>query len=129
MGQKAEGVKCHVTYTKNDTAVCSGSDSILEDAIFWVVFALVLLILGVFPELTYWLTRKIGVMSPANPNFLVIIFLLLEKVFTLSIIVSQLEDKITVLSAETALRAHAAEKRLDVCENPKGDEIPSQEEK
>lgn len=101
----------------------------MEDAIFWVVFALVLLILGVFPELTYWLTRKIGVMSPANLIFLVIIFLLLEKVFTLSIIVSQLEDKITVLSAETALRAHAAEKRLDVCENPKGDEIPSQEEK
>ena len=48
--------------------------------------------------------------------FLVIIFLLLEKAFTLSIIVSQLEEKVTVLSAEVALRSHAAEKRLDTDE-------------
>ncbi len=38
----------------------------MEDAIFWVVFALILLILGIFPDVTYWLTRKMGVMSPAN---------------------------------------------------------------
>lgn len=97
----------------------------MEDAIFWVVFALILLILGIFPDVTYWLTRKMGVISPANLIFLVIIFLLLEKVFTLSIIVSQLEEKITVLSAETALRAHAAEKRLDICENPESENITS----
>ena len=48
--------------------------------------------------------------SPANLIFLIIIFLLLEKVFTLSIITSQLEDKVTVLSAEVALRSHADER-------------------
>ena len=42
-----------------------------------------------------------------------IIFLLLEKVFTLSLVVSQLEEKISVLSAEVALRSRAAEKRID----------------
>ena len=94
----------------------------MEDAIFWVVFALILLILGIFPDVTYWLTRKMGVMSPANLIFLVIIFLLLEKVFTLSIIVSQLEEKITVLSAETALRAHSAKKRIEACEKAEEDE-------
>lgn len=85
----------------------------MEDAIFWIVFAVILCILGLFPELTYWLTRKLGVLSPANLIFLVMIFLLIEKVFTLSIIVSQLEDKITILASELALRAHSAEKRLD----------------
>ena len=84
----------------------------MEDAIYWVIFAIILCILGLFPELTYWLTRKLQIMSPANLIFLVIIGLLIEKIFTLSIIVSQLEDKITVLSAELALRAHSAEKRL-----------------
>ena len=80
----------------------------LEDAIFWIIFAVFLAILGIFPELTYWATGKIGLMSPANLIFLVVIFLLIEKVFTLSMVVSQLEEKVTTLSAELALRTHAS---------------------
>lgn len=89
----------------------------MEDAIFWIIFAGILCVLGLFPQVTYWLTDRIGIMSPANLIFLVVIFLLVEKVFTLSIIVSQLEEKVTVLSAELALRSHAAEKRLNVAED------------
>ena len=37
----------------------------------------------------------------------------MEKIFTLSIIVSQLEDKIGVLSAEVALRSKAENKKID----------------
>lgn len=85
----------------------------MQDAIFWVVFAVILFVLGIFPEACYWLTERLGIMSPANLIFLVIIFLLMEKVFTLSIIVSQLEEKIAVLSAEIALRSNASDKRLD----------------
>lgn len=85
----------------------------MEDAIFWMIFAVVLCVLGIFPEISYWMTAKIGIMSPANLIFLVMIFLLMEKTFTLSIIVSQLEEKINVLSAEVALRNHSAEKRLN----------------
>ena len=87
----------------------------MEDAIFWIVVAVLLAILGLFPGLTYWATKKLGMMSPANLIFLIVIFLLLEKVFTLSIIVSQLEDKITTLSAELAIRTHAS--RTDVNRN------------
>lgn len=85
----------------------------MEDAIFWVIFAGILCILGLFPQVTYWMTDLIGILSPANLIFLIIIFLLMEKVFTLSIIVSQLEEKITVLSAEIALRSHSADARLE----------------
>ena len=84
----------------------------MEDAIFWVIFAGILCVLGLFPELTYRLTDFLGILSPANLIFLVVIFLLLEKVFTLSIIVSQLEDKVSVLSAEIALRHHSSDRRL-----------------
>lgn len=87
----------------------------MEDAIFWIIFAGILCVLGMFPEVTYWMTNLIGIMSPANLIFLVVIFLLMEKVFTLSIIVSQLEDKIAVLSAEIALRSHSADERLKLC--------------
>lgn len=88
----------------------------MQDAIFWIVFAGVLCILAIFPEICYLMTSALGMMSPANLIFLVVIFLLMEKVFTLSIIVSQLEDKIETLSAELALRNYSAEKRLNANE-------------
>lgn len=91
----------------------------MEDAIFWMVFAGILCVLGIFPGITYWLTGVMGIMSPANLIFLVIIFLLIEKVFTLSIIVSQLEEKISILSAEVALRSHSADEKIQELKNEK----------
>lgn len=85
----------------------------MEDAIFWVFFAAVLLILAVFPEVSFKLSSLLGFMSPSNLVFIVVIFLLVEKIFTLSIIVSQLEDKVSVLSAEVALRSQASDKRIE----------------
>lgn len=84
----------------------------MEDAIFWTFFAAILLILVIFPEISFALSKLFGFISPANLVFLVIIFLLVEKIFTLSIIVSQLEDRVSVLSAELALRAHSADKKI-----------------
>lgn len=84
----------------------------MEDAIFWVCFAAILLIMGIFPGVTYWLTGVLHMISPANLIFLIIIALLIEKVFTLSIITSQLEEKVTILSAEVALRSHADSKQI-----------------
>lgn len=99
----------------------------MEDAIFWMVFAGILCVLAVFPEITYWLTGLMGIMSPANLIFLVIIFLLIEKVFTLSIIVSQLEEKISILSAEVALRSHSADKKIK--EIQKSEKCKNEEER
>ena len=96
----------------------------MEDAIFWIVFAGILCVLAIFPEFCYWLTGTLGMMSPANLIFLVVIFLMIEKVFTLSILVSQMEEKIEILSAELALRNHSAEKRLDAGEKEMLREMP-----
>lgn len=100
----------------------------MEDAIFWIVFAGILCVLAIFPEVCYWLTNALGVISPANLIFLVIIFLLIEKVFTLSILVSQMEEKIEVLSAELALRNHSAEKRLKETEETQRKEAAEEKE-
>ena len=83
------------------------------ETLFLDFFAAILLLLAIFPEISYELCRIFGIMSPSNLVFLVIIFLLVEKIFTLSIIVSQLEDKIGVLSAEVALRSKAENKKID----------------
>ena len=85
----------------------------MEDAIFWMFFAAILLVLAIVPELSFKLSELLGFMSPINLVFIVIIFLLVEKIFTLSIIVSQLEEKIAILSAEVALRSKAESKRIN----------------
>lgn len=85
----------------------------MRDSIFWIVFAIILLVMGVFPQIVYWLCSVIGIMSPANLVFVIIIALLAEKLFTLSIVVSVLEDKVESLSIEVALRSHDSARRLN----------------
>lgn len=84
----------------------------LADAIFWFCMALILAVLGIVPEIAYWCAEIIGIQAPVNFIFLFILALMIEKVFTLSIVVSQLQDKITVLSAEVALRNHNEESKI-----------------
>ena len=76
----------------------------VEDAVFWFCLAVLLLVLGTFTDISFWLSEMLGIQSPANCVFLLIIALLIEKIFTLSIKLSQLEDKMEVLTAEVALR-------------------------
>ena len=84
----------------------------MEDAIFWLVFSGTLLVLAIFPQISFWLSTLLGIESPANLVFLLIICLLFEKIFTLSIITSQLEEKVSILSAEIAIRSQAQEKEI-----------------
>ena len=81
-----------------------------EDAAFWICFAVILAILGMFPQISYSMTRILGIQSPANFVFLMIIALLLEKLLTLSIQVSLLESKMEVMVAELALRSKEEKK-------------------
>ncbi len=83
-----------------------------EDALFWICFAGVLVVLGIFPEIAYWASEILGIQSPANFIFLIIIFLLIEKMLSLSIQVSMMESKMANMAAELALRADDLDKRL-----------------
>ncbi|MCM1157273.1 MAG: DUF2304 domain-containing protein [Bacteroidales bacterium] len=85
----------------------------MEDSIFWIVFSFLLIVMAVFPQISYILSEWMGIASPANFVFLMIICLLLEKVFTLSLTTSQLEDKVSILSTELALRSQAHEQRMN----------------
>ena len=91
----------------------------LGDAIFWVCLSVMLAVLGIVPEIAYVCADLIGIQAPSNFIFLAVLGLLLYKLFTLSIKVSYLEDKITVLSAEVALRSHNLEKRTEELEEEK----------
>ena len=85
----------------------------LADAIFWFCMATILALLAIVPQIAYWCADLIGIQAPVNFIFLFILALVIGKLFTLSIKVSQLEEKITVLSAELAIRSFDAENRME----------------
>lgn len=75
----------------------------IEDTLFWLVISFGILILGIFPQIAYWLSDAIGIMSPVNFVFLVFVFLLLFKVFILTVQVSQQQEKIKNLVQHIAI--------------------------
>lgn len=79
------------------------SKLMIEYAIFWIVFAFLLVLIAIFPEIVYWATGTLRVMSPANLIFLLMIFILLVKVFLMTIELSQLENKVNELIQKIAL--------------------------
>lgn len=84
----------------------------LEDTLFWITTAFILLILGLFPQVSYFAAQILGIQSPSNFIFFAMICLLFEKLLTMSIIHSQMEDKYVTMAAEMALRCKDLEKQI-----------------
>lgn len=75
----------------------------IEYSLFWIGFSALLLVMSLFPKVMFWLTELIGIQSPVNLVFLIIIFILIVRNFSLSIHVSQLEHKVNDLVQNIAL--------------------------
>ena len=65
----------------------------LKDGIFWVAFGFLLILVSVFPVLAVWASSILGIQSPSNCVFLILIFLLGCHQFFLTIRISRLEIK------------------------------------
>lgn len=89
----------------------------IEYAIFWILFAGVLIVFSLFPWLVSMLTRLIGMQLPVNFIFMFFIFVLLVKMFLMTIELSALENKVKDLTQELALE-----------EKERADELKSQRE-
>ena len=76
---------------------------LVEDAVFWVVLAVIFIVLAVFPGIAISLAHALGFMSASNFVYLAIIVLLLWKVFTNSAEISRLKAKVNELAQEVAL--------------------------
>ena len=75
----------------------------IEDSIFWVMFALMMVVFSIVPGLADILSDFIGTYSTSNFIFMFVIFILLVKVFFLSLKISQLESRVTELIQQLAL--------------------------
>lgn len=72
-------------------------------AVMWLVIGVVVLILGLFPQLLLGLTSIFGVQVPANLLFALAIVLLLGVTLHLSWELSQAEDEIRRTAEESAI--------------------------
>jgi len=62
-------------------------------AIGWIFCSTALFLVSLFPQIAYFIARILGIISPANIVFAIIIFLLIIMVYVLFTKVSWLEEK------------------------------------
>lgn len=97
-------------------------------AVLWLVIALSVLIIGLFPGLLAGLTALLGVQLPSNLLFATAILLLLGVALHLSWELSQVEEETRRLAEETAiLRAQLErlEKRVQTIQEAVPPEAPA----
>jgi hypothetical protein len=75
----------------------------IDYAVYWVLFSLLLLVASIFPDVITGLSSLLGFTSPANFVFLVIIFLLLVKLFSITLKLSRANQQIADLTQRLAL--------------------------
>lgn len=74
----------------------------IDTAIFWFVLSTIIVLLSVFPQLAIGLSNLLGIESPANFVFLVMIFLLLVKTFQQTLTIAKIESKLETITFEIA---------------------------
>lgn len=84
----------------------------IEHSIFWVGLSVIFIIFSIFPQSVYFLTGLCGMVAPVNFLFLAMIFILLIKIFTMSIRMGQMEEKIKNLAQQVAIRNNEINKEI-----------------
>jgi hypothetical protein len=76
----------------------------IEYTVFWIIFGLLLICISLVPKIMYFIAGIIGIQSPVNLVLTFIVFILVLKLFLMTIEISQLENKVKELVEEIALK-------------------------
>lgn len=88
----------------------------LKYSLLWLFSGILLLVIALFPELLAWFTDLVGIQTPTNALFAVVLFCILLILISLTAIVSRQTDRIKNLTQSLALlemRVRELEKRPD----------------
>ncbi len=75
----------------------------IEDSIFWLMFSFMILVLSIFPDIAIVASEVLGIMSPVNFIFLVVLFVLIVHQFSLTIRLSQTNNRLKELVQKKAI--------------------------
>ena len=83
----------------------------IKHALFWTVASLVLVIMSLLPTKVYEVIHYVGLQSPTNFVFLLLIFALIIRQFSDTVKISVLERKLSIMTQRIALMKMDEEKR------------------
>ena len=93
----------------------------IDDAIYWIIFSVLLFVISIFPQIAIFAAELLGIQSPANFVFLLIIFVVLIKLFNLSIELSvqrhrlnRLVQKLALMNESERMGRHSGESSEEV---------------
>jgi len=89
-------------------------------AALWISLAVVVIVVGAFPRVLYWLSDLVGITTPLNLVFFLALLVLLVVCVQLSAEVSSLEHEAQTLAEESALLRN----RIERLENGAGVQSP-----
>ncbi len=75
----------------------------IEDSIFWLFFALLILVLSIFPDIAIQASVILSISSPVNFIFLIMLFLLIVHQFFLTIRLSQTNSRLKEIIQKKAI--------------------------
>jgi len=93
-------------------------------AAIWLLLTLAVVVLGVFPQLAFWLSRIVGVQTPVNLVFSVGLIVLAAVCLQLSTEVSNLEEETRTLAEEIALLRADVERAAEPAQDASEDDAP-----
>ena len=83
----------------------------IDDSIVWILWAIVLLILSIFPDLSFFVSDQLGFMSPSNFIFSLFTFFLYIILFSQSVQISKLKEKQKELIQKLSITQYENEKK------------------
>ena len=86
----------------------------IEAALFWVIMALMLVVFAVFPSVADFCAGLLGIYATTNFLFLFMIFLLIVKLFSMTVHISQLESRQRELIQKMALEKRFKEEEEEM---------------
>ena len=75
----------------------------IDDALFWIFFSLILLVMSIFPIIPTFFAELIGIQSPVNFVFLFMIFIAFIKLFNVAVELSVQKHRLNSLVQRLAI--------------------------
>ena len=94
------------------------SEVTIADSTFWFLFALTLVLMGVFRQIPFFFADVFGIESPANFVFVYVIAVLVLREFYTTVKVSKLQAKVNALVQRSALDDAEARARAAAAAQP-----------
>ncbi|MBQ0042035.1 MAG: DUF2304 domain-containing protein [Lachnospiraceae bacterium] len=75
----------------------------LKYALPWICAVLIAMVVDGFPVILFWLTNLMGIETPSNALFLIVIVLIICLLFLVTVVISRQSDRIKYLAQTVAL--------------------------